>query len=228
MRSLLSNTSNSISWPIRDEYCCSSPPITAHLDRVRVVGGGDCSTCSSCSCPRRRGHVHLQFFNFLLQKCRSAEYLQSFALLSPKVQSIFSPSRYYLQKCRVSPIPHVIIFKSAEYLQFFTLLSAAEVHNEILGSAIKVDAVQQGWHHINLMSVLDGAAQKLPSSSLLLTAAVTEEPINSCKMLSHFWQTLFISNIWCEGLNIIHNQVALTFEIGEMTSVQLQSSSLPS
>ena len=94
MRSLLSNTSNSISWPIRDEHC-SSPPITAHLDRVRVVGGGDCSTCSSCSCPRRGGHVHLQFFNFLLQKCRSAEYLQFFTR--------------YIQKCRVSLVLHVII-----------------------------------------------------------------------------------------------------------------------
>ena len=86
MRSLLSNTSNSISWPIRGEHCCSSPPITAHLDRVRVVGGGDCSARSSCSCPRRGGRVHLQLFN----------------LSSAEVQNIFSCSRYYpLQKCRM-------------------------------------------------------------------------------------------------------------------------------
>ena len=47
------------------------------------------------------------------------------AVRAAEVTFIFSSSIYLLQICR-----------SAEYLQFFTLLSAAEVHNEILGSAI--------------------------------------------------------------------------------------------
>ena len=113
--------------------CCRTPrtpsadqsemSTTAALHQSQLTWTGSVSLVAATAAPAapaavRAAEVTFIFSSsiYLLQKC--------------------SPSRYYLQKCRVSPIPHDIISKSAEYLQFFTLLSAAEVHNEILGSAI--------------------------------------------------------------------------------------------
>ena len=59
------------------------------------------------------------------------------AVRAAEVTFIFSSSIYLLQICRSAEyLQFFTLSKSAEYLQFFTLLSAAEVHNEILGSAI--------------------------------------------------------------------------------------------